>query len=73
MLLKERYTEWKLMDESTKKEVLEALTEECWEDFLLEKSWEETVRKAEERAEQVQMKREAAREHIKVDISEKED
>ena len=73
MLLREWYTEWKLTDELTEKEVSEALTEELWEDFLLEKSQEETVRKAEERAEQVQMKREAAREHIKVDISEKED
>eukprot|EP00957_Ditylum_brightwellii_P045059 3418056-Ditylum_brightwellii.AAC.1 len=73
MLLREWYTEWKLTDESTKKEVSEALTEEHWEDFLLEKSQEEIVRKAEERAEQVQIKREVAREHIKASISEKED
>eukprot|EP00957_Ditylum_brightwellii_P190929 14538234-Ditylum_brightwellii.AAC.1 len=62
MLLREWYTEWKLTDDSMKEEVSETLTEERWEDLLLEKSQEETVRKSEERAEQVQMKREAARE-----------
>eukprot|EP00957_Ditylum_brightwellii_P149991 11423451-Ditylum_brightwellii.AAC.1 len=73
MMLREWYTEWKLTDELTEKEVSEALTEEHWEDFLLEKSRKETVRKAEERADQVLMKREETREHIKVDINEKED
>eukprot|EP00957_Ditylum_brightwellii_P179713 13690040-Ditylum_brightwellii.AAC.1 len=72
MLLREWYTKLNSTDELIKKEVSVALTKERWEVFLLEKSQEETVRKTGERAEQVQMKKEATREHIKQDISEKE-
>eukprot|EP00957_Ditylum_brightwellii_P207999 15355456-Ditylum_brightwellii.AAC.1 len=73
ILLREWYNKWLSTNDSTDKEVSEGLTEEYWEDFLLKKSQEETARKEEERAEQVQMKREAEHMYMKVDISEKED
>lgn len=71
MLLKEWYMNWKSTVESTQKEVSEVLTEEVWESFLLEKSQEENEREEEERVEQVQLKREAALEHVKSNVSEK--
>ena len=71
MLLKEWYMNWKSTVESTQKELLEVLTEEVWESFLLEKSQEENEREEEERVKQVQLKREAALEHVKSNVSEK--